>query len=145
MLESLRYSGLLVCNVMSSLGSVFFTMRSFAAFRGMRVQCGPDCLPLARRTQTARDRFPHDFLSAPVIFSEILPQGYSPTLTKLLEVMLSSPCHDHQTPARCPYYGEPFTCGTSGLRFARLDNDRQAWYYFMWKVMENRVWNLLLL
>jgi hypothetical protein len=38
--------------------------------------------------------------------------------------MLSSPCHDHQTPARCPSYGEPVVelpaCGTSELFCAKL-------------------------
>jgi hypothetical protein len=39
-MESLRYSGFLVCNVLSSLGTVFVTVRSVDAFRGRRVHCG---------------------------------------------------------------------------------------------------------
>src|SRR5438309_9609913 len=35
-------------------------------------------VPVARRTQGLRDRFPHDFLLAPVIFRELPPQGPCP-------------------------------------------------------------------
>jgi hypothetical protein len=55
MLESLRYSGFLVCNVLSSLGTVFVTMRSIDAFRGVRVHYGPALCNFEFSVQPLRD------------------------------------------------------------------------------------------